>query len=110
MAIYEEFEIEQGATFRYRLNLKESDETPYNISNFTIVGQIRRNHKSTTVAATFTSVATGPGEITLTLSDEQTSTLVDRRYVFDVLIESPSGERYRVIEGIITVTPAVTRI
>lgn len=110
MAIYEEFEIEQGATFRYKLNLKEDDESPYNIADFTIAGQIRRNYKSSTVAATFTAVSLNPGEILLTLTDEQTAALTEKRYVFDVLIESPIGERFRVIEGIVTVSPAVTQI
>lgn len=109
MAIYEEFEIDQGSTFRYKINLKEDDENPYVISDFTIVGQIRRNYKSSTVAATFTATNPNPGEILLVLSDEQTASLTEKRYVYDVVIESPNGERHRVIEGTVTVTPAVTQ-
>jgi hypothetical protein len=38
-----------------------------------------------------------------------TADIVPGRYVYDVLITSPSVVKTRVIEGIVTVLPSVTR-
>jgi hypothetical protein len=48
------------------------------------------------------------GEITLSLTPTQTSALKAGRYVYDVEMAAPH-ETVRVMEGIITVTPEVTR-
>ena len=109
MAIYEELEIDQGSTFKYVINLTESNEAAYNLDNFTVTGHIRRNHMSETTSATFSTSVTDSGEITLLLADSDTGLLTAGRYVYDVLIESPTNEKYRVIEGTVTVTPSVTR-
>jgi hypothetical protein len=59
---------------------------------------------TTTVASDATS-----GIVTLSLTDTQTSSLDDARYVYDVeIVNDSSGAVTRVIEGIITVRPNVT--
>jgi hypothetical protein len=55
-----------------------------------------------------TAVNTSVGVITLSLTNAQTANLVAGRYVYDVEI-SDGTTISRVVEGIITVTPNVTR-
>ena len=49
------------------------------------------------------------GEITISLTDSQTTSLESGRYVYDVLITASGGAKTRVVEGQVTVNPSVTR-
>ena len=49
------------------------------------------------------------GQITLKLSRTQTANLASGRYVYDVEVTDGSDTRSRLVEGIVTVTPQVTR-
>jgi len=109
MALYEDIEIEQGATFRYLVDLTSNDGSTYDLSGHTFAAQVKKNYASSSVSATFTAeTTTNAGQIRLSLTDEQTALIKAGRYVFDVLIQNDAGEKYRVIEGIVTVSPAVT--
>lgn len=111
MAIYEDLELEQGSSFKYNITLKDDVGMPYDFAFHTLAGSMKKSYASTTIAATFQIVQTAiPGEIQMSLSDEDTATIKAGRYVFDILMETPSAEKYRVVEGQITVTPGVTTI
>lgn len=112
MALYEELEMDQGSTFRYQVDLKTSSGNPYNLEGVTITSQIRKTYRSASIAGTFTTGVTDPaaGVFTLSMTDEQTSAIAAGRYVFDVYIEDIGGTRYRVLEGMVTVTPGVTQV
>lgn len=72
---------------------------------------MRKSFYSTT-AINFDASITNPqgGEITLSLSAEITSTLKSGRYMYDVIIEDQTSNAVtRLIEGIVTVLPSVTR-
>ena len=49
------------------------------------------------------------GQITLSLTDVQTGALNEGRYVYDLVITDAGGEKTRVVEGIATIKPSVTR-
>ena len=115
MAIYQELEIDQGSTFRYQIDLTlNSTQTPYDLTGYTMKSEIRKNHKSLTVAAAFTCAfqAGNPvlGKILLSLTDEQTAAITPGRYLFDVLITASTGETYRAVEGLVEITPSVTQL
>ncbi len=48
------------------------------------------------------------GEIVLFISDEDTLLLTARTAVYDLLVTSPGGEATRIVEGQVTIDPAVT--
>lgn len=101
--------IDQGSTFSTDLTLTDENGDPISLTNYTANSQIRKWYTSTNPAATFTtSVNTSSATITLTLTANQTSNLVSGRYVYDVEI-SDGSEISRIVEGIVTVTPQVTR-
>lgn len=110
MAAFSEIIIEQGATFSTTLNVEDSIGTAINLYAYTANSQMRKSYYSST-AYTITSNVTGTanGEITLSMTAANTSVLTAGRYVYDVKITSPSNVVTRVIEGIVTVLPSVTR-
>ena len=78
-----------------------------NINWIHTTGQIRKSYGSSTTDFT-TSQVDGTGVITISLTATQTGALKAGRYVYDVEIAN-APEVIRVREGIITVTPQVTR-
>jgi hypothetical protein len=48
------------------------------------------------------------GQLTLELTDTQTSALEYGRYVYDCVITASGGDKTRVVEGQVVVTPGVT--
>jgi len=103
--------IDQGSTFSTDLNLTDDNGDALNLVGYTANSQIRKWYTSTNASASFTtSINTSSGVITLSLTSAQTSNLVSGRYVYDVEInDTASGEVSRIVEGIVTVTPQVTR-
>ena len=59
-------------------------------------------------AVSFTT-ALANGQLTLSLSSNQSSVIVAGRYVYDAEIIDGSGNVTRIVEGMITVTPEVSR-
>ena len=101
--------IDQGSTFSTDLTLTDENGDVMALNGYTANSQIRKWYTSTTPAATFaTSINVESGQITLNLTSNQTSNLVAGRYVYDVELVSNSDVS-RIVEGIITVTPQVTR-
>lgn len=101
--------IDQGSTFSTDLTLNDEYGDPLVLSGYTASSQIRKWYTSSIPAATFTtSINVESAAITLSLTATQTSALVSGRYVYDVEINS-GNEVSRIVEGIVTVTPQVTR-
>jgi hypothetical protein len=100
--------IDQGTTFTTTINLTNDDGSEKDLTDYTVSSQIRKSYYTSTYTAFSTSKVDLTGEITLSLTATQTSALKAGRYVYDLEITS-SEETVRVIEGIVTVTPEVTR-
>jgi len=100
--------IDQGTTFDLTINVTADDGSPTDLTDYTISSQIRKSYYTSTYTAFTTGKVNLTGEITLSLTPTQTSALKAGRYVYDVEMAS-SDETVRVIEGIVTVTPEVTR-
>jgi len=104
------FTIEQGTTFSRVLTLQENGSA-MNLTGYSVASQMRSTHDSSTVVATFSGSVTNAssGQITLSLTNSQTSAIDEAIYVYDVEITSGAGAVTRILEGNITVTPEVTR-
>jgi hypothetical protein len=101
--------IDQGSTYSTDLTLTDENGDPLNLDGYVANSQIRKWYSSTNASATFTtSINVASGVITLGLTANQTSNLISGRYVYDVEI-TEGGEVSRIVEGIVTVTPQVTR-
>ena len=54
-------------------------------------------------------VKSSDGDWTLSLTDVQTAALASGRYVYDLVIIASGGDKTRVVEGIATIKPSVSR-
>ena len=103
--------VDQGADFATTITVRDDSGNAINLTNYTGPGQIRK-HYTSTIAHNMQIVFENPrtnGQITLKLSRTQTANLASGRYVYDVEVTDGSDTRSRLVEGIVTVTPQVTR-
>jgi hypothetical protein len=110
---YTELFLEQGATFNTSLTLNDVSGGLLNLTGYTASSQMRKSYYSSNAAATF-SVSTGTypsnGVITMSMTSSNTANIIPGRYLYDVYIkDNNSDNRIRVLEGIVTVTPQVTK-
>ncbi len=110
MAAFSELVIEQGATFISTLNVEDVNGDAINLTSYTANSQMRKSYYSSSSNIIISTITgTSNGEITLGMSAANTSNLTPGRYVYDVIITSPTNVVTRVVEGIVTVLPSVTR-
>ncbi len=110
MAIKANLVIDQGTDFSAVIDLVDTNGEIYNLNGFSVSAQMRKNYMSSS-AVTFISSHNGVGgKITLILSNTSTALIEPGRYLYDVEITSSGGIVTRVVEGIATVTPGMTRI
>jgi hypothetical protein len=113
MTPYAELYCDQGTTFNHIINLTDDvDNSAINVAAYTsITSQVRRSHISQNASANIVCTVTnaGEGEITLSMSASVTSNLRAGRYNFDVKAVDSANNVSRILEGLITVTPQVTR-
>lgn len=111
MAVKVNLSIDQGSTFATTFNLT-NDETGeiLDLSTYTAAGQIRKHYSSSNAVNFVCTSNVSTGVLAVSLSANTTRTMTAGRYVYDVeLTETVSGAVSRVVEGIVTVNPEVTR-
>lgn len=108
------FTINQGATFSRRLTIKNDEGQPFDLTGYQARMQIRRQLSDATFYVELTTengrITLEPedGVILLYMSDEVTRT-IPKDGVYDLEIQSETGEVFRVIEGKVRLKPEVTR-
>jgi hypothetical protein len=111
MAEYVELYIDQGADFESTLVL-EDDVTNLlqNVSSYVVTGTMRRSLLSQNASGILSCAinANATGEILMTMNAANTANLRPGTHLFDV--KTFDGSKYnRLIEGIIIVTPSITK-
>jgi len=101
--------IDQGTDFTTSVNLTDSNGAQLDLTGMTAASQIRKTHSSSNATSFSTSLANNTGTLTLSLNNSVTSSLSAGRYVYDVELTDSSSVVSRILEGIVTVTPEVTR-
>lgn len=111
MATIQNISIDQGTTFSLTITVTDLNNNALDLTNYTARSQMRRSYGASSYVAFTATIDDDPttGELTISLTPTQTSALKIGRYVYDVEIEDNAGNVTRVLEGIITVTPEVTR-
>lgn len=114
MAIIKDLFVDQGSTFAAVLTITDSATgLPFNLTGCEIFSDIRKWSNDENVVANINCSISGDpinGQILLSLTDEDTQNIPARRYVYDVIISNSVNQLFRVAEGIIIVTPGVTRL
>jgi len=101
--------IDQGTDFTTSVNLTDNNGAQLNLTGMTAASQIRKTHSSSNATNLTTSLANNTGTLTLSLNNSVTSSMSAGRYVYDVELTDSSNVVSRILEGIVTVTPEVTR-
>lgn len=100
--------IDQGSDFSTTIDVTDDEGNAVDLSTYTAAGQIRKHYTSLT-AVNFSVNASASGILTISLNANNSNNMEPGRYVFDVEITANTGSVTRILEGIVTVTPSVTR-
>lgn len=111
MAAVSNLAIDQGTTFSVTISVTDDTGSARDLSGYTGRAQLKRSYyTNTNTAFTVTINNPGEGEIDMSLTATQTSALKAGRYVYDLeLVNSSSNAVERVVEGIVTIYPEVTK-
>ena len=110
MAGFAELTIEQGASYSTSVTVSDAFGSATNLTGYTAAAQLRKSYYSTSATDFTVSITNaGGGEITMSLSSANTANLTPGRYMYDLLITSPTSVKTRVVEGIAVILPSVTR-
>lgn len=114
MSDYVELYIDQGSTFNTTIVINNDDTNlPQNLRGFVVTSQLRKSLLSVNASGNLVcSVSNADaGEITLSMTAGNTKNLSAGRYFFDVktIDTIADNDTQRLIEGIIIVTPGITR-
>ena len=107
MALKANMVIDQGTTFSTMIEILDENDEPVNVASYSARGQIRKHYSSTNSVSFSTSLSNG--SLVVSLTANQTANIVSGRYVYDIELVDPANTVARILEGIVTVTPEVTR-
>jgi hypothetical protein len=109
-AAYTNLYVEQGTTYSTSITLDDVYNNAYNLVGYSANSQIRKSYYSANATAFFaTSINTGLGAITLSLSAPTSANIAPGRYVYDTKITDSSNNVTRILEGIVEIAPSVSR-
>lgn len=110
MAIVSNLAIDQGTTYSVTISVTDDTGSARNLTGYTGRAQLKRSYYTNTNTA-FTVTIDNPseGEIDLSLTANQTSALKAGRYVYDLELVSNTNTVERIVEGIVTIYPEVTK-
>lgn len=100
--------LQRRADYSVALQFKDSTGAPINLTGWTVYSQVWNLNRSTKFAdftVTYTNRANG--QVSIALTDVQTTTLPEECY-YDVLLENPSGLREYYLEGAVYVSEGYT--
>jgi len=101
--------IDQGTDFATTVSLTNAEGAQLDLTGMTAASQIRKTYSSSNSTAFTTALANNNGTLTLSLNNSVTSSLSAGRYVYDVELTDASSVKSRILEGMVTVTPEVTK-
>lgn len=102
--------VDQGSTFTTTIDVTDEDGEIVDLTDYTGVAQLRKHYTSSNSVSFSVSITAAEGKVTLSMNAAQTANIVAGRYVYDVeLTNTTANTVSRIVEGIVTVTPQVTR-
>jgi hypothetical protein len=110
MATINNLYVDAGSTYNSIITVTASNGQALDLTGYSVASQMRKSYQSSTYHSFSASVYDASnGKIRLQLTDEQSEAIPPGRWLYDIEIESPSGARTRVVEGIVTVNPQITK-
>lgn len=109
MAIKANLIIDQGTDYSTSITLTDDEGGVTTLTGYTANGQIRKTFSSSNSVSFAMTITEETGVVTMSLTSNQTANMAAGRYVYDVFLTDPYSLVSRIVEGIVTVTPRVTR-
>jgi hypothetical protein len=110
VAIKASIVIQQGSDFQTTINFTDDNDDVVDLTGYSGSAQLRKHYTSSTSYPFVVTVSPSLGTVTLAMNYANTSNIPAGRYVFDCeLTDTVSNTISRVVEGVATVTPQVTR-
>lgn len=109
MAIKGNLVIDQGSDFSTTINVTDENGVAIDLTGYTGSAQMRKNYASLTSKTFIVSISPLIGTVTLSMNAANTSAITAGRYVYDCELTNSANVTSRLVEGIVTVTPQVTR-
>jgi hypothetical protein len=109
MAIKSNIVIDQGTDFEVTINVRDANTTAIALTGFTGQAQIRKYYTSSRKYDFNVIVSANTGEVTLAMSAANTANIASGRYVYDCVLVSNTSVVSRIVEGIVTINPRVSR-
>jgi hypothetical protein len=109
MAIKSNIVIDQGTDYEVTINVKDANTTPIDLNGFSGQAQIRKYYTSSKKYDFVVTIAANTGEVTMAMSAANTAKITAGRYLYDCTLKSNTNITSRVVEGIVTINPRVTR-
>ena len=110
-SIYADFDTDQGASFSATLNVTDSESGSSDLTGYSVAGQFKRSYTSETYTELNCELTDASiGQVTISLEPDVTVATAARKYLYDIFLTSPSGKVSKIIEGILTIYPSVTRL
>jgi hypothetical protein len=103
--------VDQGSFYRTYITVANTDGNVLDLTGYTVASQLRKSYQTST-AYNFTTSISNPtqGRVQLQLSTEQSRVIPAGKYLYDLEVTSPTGEKTRVVEGIVLINPEITKI
>lgn len=111
MATIRNLYVDQGADYTLPFTVSDVAGNPLNLLGYEVISVMKRSYESIVaygLSVEFPEPLTG--NIILTVPALTTLAVKPGRYVYDVLIIDENGVSTRVLEGLITINPAVTKL
>ena len=109
MAIKANLIVDQGTDYSTSINLTDADDNVVSLEGYTANAQLRKTYTSSNSVSFGITLEQSNGVVTLSLTDTPTANIVAGRYVYDVIVTSAANVTSRIVEGIVTITPRVTK-
>lgn len=111
MASYTNLFVDQGSDFTTLVNVLGQDDTPLDLTNVTLKGQIRKSYGSTVAyEMTIDKIDAAGGVVQVRVLSNVTDTMSTGRYVYDIFARDlDEGTQFKVLEGILEIVPRVTQ-
>lgn len=111
MASFVELSCDQGTDFSVNIDLTNDDGSTINVTNYTFSSSVRKSYYSanTTANLTVAIASAANGNVALSMNAATTANIKAGRYLYDIKMKDSANVTSRVIEGIITVFPQITK-
>jgi len=109
MAIKANIVVDQGTDFLTAITVEDQDGNLIDLTGYTGAAQMRKTYSSLSNTAFIVNIDIGAAEVSLSMDANTTGGIAAGRYVYDCELISSANTISRLVEGIVTITPQVTK-